>query len=289
VIKNALLVLCLVILIAGCHSNDKETKELREVHHPLYGVTIDSVEPLSLIIDSISSLSKRITTRVVFDKWVPAPDYTQTLDELYPYSYIMGEILDSVSVEEYSIKQYRARVSEYLDAHGDKVDIWEIGNEVNGEWLGDPDHVVDKIEDAYHQVEERGYRTALTLDYNEGCWDYAEEEIFNWVETHLTADIRAGLDYVLLSYYEENCNYLKPNWQRVFNRLGRIFPNANLGFGETGTTQLDIKMEYLEEYYTIEIDHPRYIGGYFWWYYIEDMVSKAKPLWTTLDDVLQEQ
>ncbi|RUM94274.1 MAG: hypothetical protein DSZ28_04035 [Thiothrix sp.] len=62
-----------------------------------------------------------------------------------------------------------------------------------------------------------------------------------------------------------------------------------MGFGEVGTTQLDIKKDYLEEYYTIEIDHPRYVGGHFWWYYRQDMVSKAKPLWVILDNVLREQ
>jgi hypothetical protein len=289
VVRHALLALYFAILIAGCHSKGNDTRGLRGIVHPLYGVTIDSVELLDFTVDSISSLSKYPTTRVVFDKRVPASEYTQALNELYPHSYIMGEILDSDAVKDYSVREYRERVKKYLDAHGDKVDIWEIGNEVNGKWLGDPGYVAEKVEDAYHQVEARGYRTALTLDYNPSCWDDAEEEMFNWVETRLTAEMRAGLDYLLVSYYEENCNDFKPDWQRVFNRLGELFPYANLGFGEVGVTRRDVKREYLEEYYTIEVDHPRYIGGYFWWYYIQDMVPKTKPLWTTLDKVLQEQ
>ena len=291
-LRDALVVLCLALLMAGCQTVDRNgtnTEELRILLHPLYGITIDSVEPLDLIVDSISSLSKRPTTRVVFDKWAPASDYIQALNALYPNSYIMGELLDSFDVQDYTTQQYRERVKEYLDAHGNKVDIWEIGNEVNGEWLGNPGQVVSKIENAYHQVNARGYRTALTLYYNKNCWKYASEEMFNWAETRLSADLRKGLDYLLVSYYEEDCNNLKPDWQSVFNQLGEIFPSARLGFGEVGIKDKARKAEYLEDYYTIKIDHPRYVGGHFWWYYKQDMVSKTKPLWLTLDRVLREK
>ncbi|RUM94275.1 MAG: hypothetical protein DSZ28_04040 [Thiothrix sp.] len=288
--RNIFLASCFAFLMAGCQTVERGsvgTQNLRAIHHPLYGITIDSVEPLDKIVDSISSLSKRPTTRVVFDKWAPASDYTQALEALYPDSYIMGEILDSFDVKDYTTRQYHERVKEYLDAHGDKVDIWEIGNEVNGEWLGHPGQVVSKIEDAYHQVKTRGYRTALTLYYNKDCWKYAEEEMFNWVATRLSADVRKGLDYLLVSYYEEDCNDLKPDWQGVFNRLGELFPHAKLGFGEVGIKDTDRKANYLESYYTMRIDHPRYVGGHFWWYYRQDMVSKTKLLWSILDNVLR--
>ena len=291
-LRVLLVVLCFAFLMAGCQVVDRNSTnaaELRVLLHPLYGITIDSIEPLDLIVDSISSLSKRPTTRVVFDKWAPASDYIQALNALYPNSYIMGEILDSFDVKDYTTQQYRERVNEYLDTHGDKVDIWEIGNEVNGEWLGKPDQVVSKIENAYYQVSARGYRTALTLYYNKNCWKYADEEMFNWAETRLSADLRKGLDYLLVSYYEEDCNDLKPDWQSVFNQLGELFPNAKLGFGEVGTKDKARKAEYLEDYYTIKIDHPRYVGGHFWWYFKQDMVSKTKPLWLTLDRVLREK
>ena len=290
--RDVLAASCLACLMMGCQivgQNRLDTVELRAIHHPLYGITLDSVEPLDIIVDSISSLSKRPTTRVVFDKWAPASDYTKALHVLYPHSYIMGEILDSFDVRDYTVRQYRERVKEYLDALGSKVDIWEIGNEVNGEWLGHPDQVVNKIEDAYQQVKARGYRTALTLYYNKDCWKYAEEEMFNWVATRLNEDVRKGLDYLLVSYYEEDCNHLKPDWQSVFNRLGEVFPRAKLGLGEVGTKDAKRKAEYLEKYYTMKIDHPRYVGGYFWWYYRQDMVSKTKLLWSTLNNVLREK
>ncbi len=303
-IKERILInMCLILLLTTIHSevaytaikdNSMDLKATsssnakRAIPSPLYGITLDAIDPLEKIIDSISSLSKKMTTRVVFDEWVPAKEYTEALDALYPKSYIMGEILDSFYVKDYSVKQYSARVKEYLDAHGDKVDIWEIGNEVNGEWLGNPDNVVTKIEDAYQQVKSRNYKSALTLYYNKDCWAHSWEEMFQWAKRRLSNNLRTGLDYLLVSYYEEDCNNLKPDWQSVFNKLGKLFPNAKLAFGEVGTSKSRKKSAYLKRYYTMKIDHPHYVGGHFWWYYLQDMVPKTKPLWSTLNTVLKD-
>ena len=296
--KHALFITSLIFSLTALHPeeaysdkiiNSHDTvilKARRTVPDPLYGITLDTITPLNKIIDSISSLPKRMTIRVVFDEWVPAKYYTKALKSLHTNSYIMGEILDSFYVKDYSTAQYSKRVKEYLDIHGDTVDIWEIGNEVNGEWLGKPDHVAQKIEDAYQQVKARHYKTALTLYYNQKCWTHPWEKIFHWAKTRLSSHLRSGLDYLLVSYYEEDCNNLKPDWQKVFNKLGRIFPNAKLAFGEVGTSQSRKKPKYLKRYYTMNIDHPRYVGGYFWWYYSQDMVPKTKPLWSTLNSVL---
>jgi len=292
--------MCIIFLLTALPANiaysantDQNTanstfNSQREVPNPLYGITIDAIDPLKKIINSISSLPKRMTTRVVFDEWVPAVEYTEALEALHPKSYIMGEILDSYYVKDYSIAQYSQRVKEYLDTQGDKVDIWEIGNEVNGEWLGNPEHVATKIEDAYQQVKARDYKSALTLYYNKDCWAHSWEEMFQWAETRLSNNLRTGLNYVLVSYYEEDCNNLKPDWQKVFNKLGKLFPHAKLAFGEVGTSKSRNKAEYLKRYYTMKINHPRYVGGYFWWYFIQDMVPKTKPLWSTLNDILMQ-
>ncbi|RUM93679.1 MAG: hypothetical protein DSZ28_07135 [Thiothrix sp.] len=303
IMGDVFLSICLIYLITALNGNkaysadkientDEHTTSAfnskREIPDPLYGITIDAIDPLDKIIDSISSLPKQMTTRVVFDEWVPAAEYTEALEALHPKSYIMGEILDSFYVKDYSIAQYSTRVKEYLDTLGDKVDIWEIGNEVNGEWLGNPDHVTTKIEDAYQQVKARDYKTALTLYYNKDCWAHSWEEMFQWAETRLSNNLRSGLDYLLVSYYEEDCNNLKPDWRKVFTQLGKLFPNAKLAFGEVGTSKSGKKADYLKRYYTMKIDHPRYVGGHFWWYFIQDMVPKTKPLWSILETQLKD-
>jgi hypothetical protein len=65
-----------------------------------------------------------------------------------------------------------------------------------------------------------------------------------------------------------------------------MFPNSKLGFGECGTTKSAEKAAYVDRYYRRTLDVPRYVGGQFWWYFRQDMVPMAAPLWKTLDDAI---
>lgn len=251
------------------------------------GVTIDSIENLSDIVTSLKKLPVRITARVVFDEYVPATDYLDAVTKIHEVSDVMGELLDSYEVKNYSAKAYKDRTAEYLDLLKNHVDIWEIGNEINGEWLGAPSAVATKMISAYELVKGRGKKTALTLYYNEGCWEKKENEMFAWAEKNVTAKMKQGLDYVWLSYYEDDCNGLQPDWNRVFKKLGKMFPNSKLGFGEVGTKLKDRKSAYVKRYYRLKVNHPRFVGGYFWWYFNQDMVPATKPLWKTLHSTIQ--
>jgi hypothetical protein len=199
----------------------------------------------------------------------------------------MGELLDSFYMKKYSLEAYKNRTTEYLDTLGDTVDIWEIGNEINGEWLGDIPSVAAKMTAAYDIVKQRNKVAALTLYYNEDCWMYPSEEMFTWAEKNVPSRMKQGLDYVWVSYYEDDCNGLQPNWPAVFQKLGQMFPNSKIGFGEAGTNVAGRKEEYIKRYYNMEINHPRYVGGYFWWYFKQDMVPYTKPLWDVLNTAIQ--
>lgn len=251
--------------------------------HPLYGVTVDSIQRLPAIVESLTNLSRRPTARVVFDDGMQPNYYARALAQIHPVSYVMGEIVDSSAMAHYDLEEYTARTRGYINALDDVVDIWEIGNEVNGEWLGAPNEVAAKIAAAYRIAEQENVRTAITFYYNEDCWLYSWEEMFAWAERYITAEMKRGLDYALISYYEEDCNGLRPDWPAVFQRLAAMFPNSYIGFGEIGTTAQHRKAAYIERYYTLAIDNPAYVGGYFWWYFVQDMVPPTKPLWQTLN------
>jgi hypothetical protein len=208
--------------------------------------------------------------------------------EISKVSYVMGEILDSFYVKQYSVDGYNTRVNQYLNALSDVVDIWEIGNEINGEWLGTNADVVAKMTNAYDIVQSRNKATALTLYYNQDCWSRPANEMFRWTQTNVPERMKQGLTYVWVSYYEEDCNNLKPNWQEVFDRLHVMFPNSKIGFGEVGTSRKAKKEAYLTRYYTMKVTTPNYVGGHFWWYGRQDFVPMTKPLWTTLNDILKE-
>ena len=118
----------------------------------IYGLTLDDISDIDETVDALKSFAKRTTTRVVFDEDKSASDYTNALNALKPYTDIMGELFDSEYIAHYSVEEYTRRVRRYLNAHGDKVKIWEIGNEVNGEWTGNPNVVAQKTINAYKEV-----------------------------------------------------------------------------------------------------------------------------------------
>jgi hypothetical protein len=253
----------------------------------LYGVTIDSIDSIDDIVQSLQLLSRKPTTRVVFDAGVTGSHYARGVSRIHGVSGVMGEVLDSYGVKDISVDDYASRFSDYLDSLGDDVDIWEIGNEVNGEWLGDNDDVHDKITSAYQLVHARGKTTALTLYYNQGCFSSPDHEMFRWATQYVDDELKSGLDYVFISYYEDDCKSLQPDWPSVFAHLATMFPNSKLGFGECGTTDTDKKAEYIERYYQMEIALPQYVGGYFWWYFYQDMLPHTSMLWSVLNQAFE--
>ena len=258
----------------------------RPVPMPLYGVTVDDISKLPAITESLSRLSRTATTRIVFDEYQPASDYRKAAVAINKVSYVMGEILDSQYLTTVNVQGYLDRTREYLAALGDVVDIWEIANEINGEWLGNNADVVAKMSGAYDIAKGQGRTTALTLYYNQDCWSKRSNEMFTWAQANIPERMKQGLDYVLVSYYEEDCNNLKPDWSTVFKRLETMFPNSRLGFGEVGTSKAADKAAYLQRYYALKPPVAKWAGGHFWWYFKQDMVPYTKPLWNTLNQAL---
>ncbi len=252
----------------------------------IYGVTIDAISTLNATVTSLSSLHYKPTTRIVFDEWQPASGYVTAASRIHGVSYVMGEILDSYYMNQYSYEQYVSRVNEYLGALSDYVDIWELGNEVNGEWCGTIQSVTQKIWTAFKIAYGQNKKTEITLYYNKNCWSNHNNEMFTWINNNMPPKMRYLLDYVLVSYYEDDCNNLQPNWQQVFDSLHVLFPNSKLGIGECGTTNSANKETYINRYYRMNITTPKYIGGYFWWYYRQDCVPYTKPLWTVINNAM---
>lgn len=269
---------------------------------PLYGLTLNSVweeesssgvtTDLQDILASLEEIGKAQCpiTRIVFDEFVEAERYRPAVEAIREVSYVMGEILDSSSVYLYSVVQYAQRTSEYVDAFKDRVDLWEIGNEVNGEWLGPIEEVVARMTTAYEVVRVEDKPTALTLYYNEGCWARPENEMFRWARAWVPRHIKEGLDYVFVSYYEDHCaEGPAPDWDEVFSRLGKMFPNALLGFGEVGTEKKGEKSNYITKYYSQPplTKHPRFVGGYFWWWGRQDFVPCGPGPCATLIETIR--
>lgn len=263
----------------------------------MFGVTVDDISNLSGIVASLSALPHRPTTRIVFDEGQPPSQYASAVSQIHFVSDVMGEILDSQFVAKVSVADYQTRTKEYLAALAGHVDIWEVGNEINGNWVdtspGGAADVVAKMAGAFDLVRAAGGRTALTLY---GCSDAnAQHDMVTWANANVPARMRTGLDYVLVSFYEGDCGVAAPDWPGVFHQLRAIFPTAALGFGEVGAvdhagqriTDPSVAGPYLRKYYGLSIPEPGYVGGYFWWYFAEDMVPQTSPMFSVLAMAIQ--
>jgi hypothetical protein len=266
---------------------------MRALPSPLYGVTVDSVANPGAITASALAMTHMPITRVYFDVREPASYYAAALRQLQPDSYLMGELLDSSDSRRIGTAAYNKRVRSYLALLGSSVDLWEIGNEVNGNWTGRYRTVEAKLTSAFGDVAASGKRSALTLYYNVGCGDGPSElDPVAFSQKYVPATVRNGLDYVLLSYYEDSCNGIRPSaatWSAYFARLHSLYPHALLGFGEVGmanpatSATLATAQSLMHYYYGLAVNLPYYVGGYFWWYYYQDCLPfTTKPLWSYL-------
>jgi hypothetical protein len=277
----------------------------RIVPTPLYGVTLDDVSNASAETNMLAHIARTPTVRVVFDKGTTPSYYRGSIQAFRPVSYIMGELIDSSYMKQFgTVSAVRSWATNYVNILGPLVDIWEVGNEVNGDWLGG--NVIAKIAAMYDTVAAKGYKTALTFFY-EGeasepgnCID-SQGGMFPWIQrnflstpTSETEKIRLGLNFALISWYPDQCPGEEPDWAVVYTMLANIFPNARVGFGEIGTANPQGGSAYekneISTYYplgrTLAGLPSSYIGGYFWWYAAEEMVPWPGSLGDTLNTAL---
>jgi hypothetical protein len=266
----------------------------------VYGVTVDDLADVPAVVASLRALGRPVAVRVVFDVDMSAPtdagELAEPVRELAAVATVYGELVDSEELARISVDQVTERTAAYLRALGPWVSVWEVGNEVNGSWTGAGDQVAAKVGAAYRQVRAVGGRTALTLYENTGCGDGPDElDPATWSARWLPAGIRAGLDYVLLSYYEKQCGSRRPSpaeWTQKFASLHPLFPAAQVGFGEVGlpkpatATTAATAASIVSYYYRLPVELPYYVGGGFYWYYAEDMVPAGRPLWQALREAI---
>jgi len=195
-----------------------------------------------------------------------------------------------------SVAAFQTRVESYLHALGRQVSIWEIGNEVNGNWTGPYPTVAAKLTEAYDDVAAAGGRTALTLYANnfgpDHCGDGRDELTpAQFSNRYVPARARHGVSYVLLSYYPTQCQGREPSamqLRQALRQLHGIYPGAALGFGEVGLpnpvagASLRMARQIMRWAYALNPRLPYYIGGYFWWYGAEDALRPGAPLRTAL-------
>jgi len=174
-LRLALVAVC--ILVLGGSGAGRAHPDLVAGHRS-FGVTVDNLGRLVAVLDSLRALPRRQWVRVVFDvdpnRLADPATYVEKVGAVRAAGDVLGELVDSSSIRRLSVTQTNARVA-YTRALGSSVSMWEIGNEVNGDWTGAPAVVARKLQVGYRVVHGLGGHWALTLYENGGCGDGPRE------------------------------------------------------------------------------------------------------------------
>lgn len=266
----------------------------RVVPAPIYGVTFDNIANYKAKVSALQKFPHMPTARVVLDPGTTPADYSMAINAMKTSAYIMAELQDSADMQSQTVESFKSRAQTFFKGLKDSVDIWEVGNEINGDWLGT--NVKNKLRAGFKVLDDAGATTAITFFYfgepgqKNNCIPATQYEMFNWIRSLHQLDLaiekrdpqnekmRLNVDYIFVSWYPQQCNNIKPDWATVFAKLAVIYPNAKIGFGEIGTANPQYGSSYelnlIQEFYPIasRIKMPiRYVGGYFWWYFAQEM------------------
>lgn len=274
----------------------------------LRGVTIDAPDDIEMVVPILSSSAKRLTVRLVMDPERAIDAYKKAVGALIPHVDVMIQILDSTEFPRYSAEWIADRTRAAMAAFGDNVAIWEIGNELNGSWVGaSPAQINEKAKAAYNVVRVGGGKTAITFNYwsSSDCYSQPWEATLSYARQ--SVPVFADIDYVFLSVYETACapsqHPSAADLASMLNSLGEMYSHSSLGIGEVGAQGVAdglssnpsmAEKERLARYYYGLHDSlvaqvgPRYVGGYFWWYFREDVIDapEESSLWPVLNELL---
>jgi hypothetical protein len=267
----------------------------RRRHAPLqWGFTLDDVSNAGPDLATISDLAGDDGwVRLVFDPDQPPEHYQPAIEAAHRAGVgVLGEILDSAAMARVNLTDWTHRVERYVAALP-TVDEWEVGNEVNGNWLG-PDVLAKVAYAATYVKQHTSARTLLTLH-----WQLGEDEpatsMFTWAARNLTPDLMANIDDVGISVYPED-HPLGLAFDRVFTTLHTRFPEQQLLISELDYWSPDLghtwwwgsrrdptetaRRAVARFYQAAVLGYPYSGGGTYWWYYRQEALPK-NALWHT--------
>ena len=263
----------------------------------MWGVTTDDITiNTASQINAIKALPQRMTVRTVFDPGMSGAYYRPAVENLSKVADVMSLLIDSSALKTTSYKKVKLRIADYVNQMEEYVSIWEVGNEVNGNWCGK--NVISKIRTQYDYVKSNTEaKTAITFYYEPS--DDSEYSMFTWIDKNIPEDdpMRADLDYVFVSYYEDqndNHKLTQDEIDELFSELSSRFPNSKIGFGECGwgkTTPSSFTQRSLlyKRFYNYRCPSiPSFVGGYFFWNFRQQMGSTSSKDWKVLNDILSD-
>ena len=253
------------------------TKMLPFKQPMIYGVTLNDVTNVSIssVIAALDAMDQKPTVRIVMKPELNAEKYKNILKSIHGHAYIMLCPCDSSYLKHYkSVGKYVARFHQCVASLSPYVDIWETGNEINGEgWTGlSKKEAAKYMYSAWKYLYSKGMTTELTpYEFSHGDQSI---DMIPWLKKYVPQQMRDHIDHVLISYYDDDNKNGHDDWQSTFDQLAALFPNSRVGFGECGFSKPhaydDAFQNQVRSYYGLKPFNDQYEGGCFWWYWQED-------------------
>jgi len=197
---------------------------------PWIGFTIDTVSGYQTNLDLAAKLAGPYAwIRVVFDYGQGPATYASLINYAKTKGIkVLGQPVDSSYDRNYTRAQYKQRFIDFITAFP-QIDAWEVGNEVNGEWLSSD--IAGKIADAAAEVRARapGKPTLLTLFWQLNT-SSVPNSMFTWVQDKLPSSTRDLIDVITVSQYQEQAP-MGVFFDQMMKRVQAEFPSANSGIG----------------------------------------------------------
>jgi hypothetical protein len=265
---------------------------------PQWGVTFDDISggsgDLATVRDLVGGNPRDGWVRIVFDRTEPASYYAQEVTDAHGLGlHVVGQLLDSSDMAAVSLAAWQARVASYVTTLP-TVDEWEVGNEVNGNWLGSD--VAAKVAYAASYVKSHtSARTLLSLYWQLGE-DDAAHSMFTWLRANMSAATMAQIDDLGMSMYPED-HPMGVAFDRVISTLHAAAPGQRVMVTELGYWSADLdhtwwwgstadptgaaRRQVASLYQSAIMGYPYSGGGAYWWYYLTETLPKNQ-LWSTL-------
>ncbi|WP_189046575.1 hypothetical protein [Aliidongia dinghuensis] len=251
------------------------------------GTTFDTTDNVSTTVSNATVATPHGWVRMVFDPSAQPSDYTEAVNAAHAAGLkVLGQPIDSSEAASFSQSAYVARFQTYIQAFPN-MDAWEIGNEVNGSWLGSGMGQKIAATASYVAAAAPKAQRVLTLYWQIGT-DAPEWSTFNWARANLPASTRNLINVVLLSTYVEDAP-MGLAFDQIMNELHTEFPNQKIGLGELGYWSPDTSQAWwaispnnpttstrravANQYYSASLGYSFGVGGGFWWYFAEDTLS----------------
>jgi hypothetical protein len=269
---------------------------------PWLGVTMDTIDRYRSSLDLASGLTDPLGwVRIVMDPGTNFSAYAPVVRRAHLSGLkVMGQPIDSYYAKDFPGQDYLRRIQRAVTALP-AVDAWEIGNEVNGGWLGpDMGDRVDQVATWLHASHPEK-TVVLTLYWQIGT-DVPQWSTFDWIRDELKASTIRDTDVFLLSTWVEDAP-LGLAFDRVLGALHDALSGSLVGIGElgywgSGTSRAwwygdqrnttEGRRIVLDQLYRSSLGYSWSVGGVFWWYFAEDMPADpelAGELSTIRDDI----